>query len=168
MNTTILREIEYWFRAGFAGRLLAEKYTRMIDTLIEDIANSLHLDANAAIVAVGGYGREELAPFSDIDVMLLIPNRKDTEKAQRILYKLWDTGLDISYSFRTPDECVVEAFRDVKTRTSLLECRYVAGDKGIYDTFRKDVYPEIAYKRQKDFVREKLREMEKRHLDAGD
>jgi [protein-PII] uridylyltransferase len=168
MNTTILREIESWFRAGFAGRLLAEKYTRMIDTLIEDIANSLHPDANAAIVAVGGYGREELAPFSDIDVMLLIPNRRDTEKAKRILYKLWDTGLDISYSFRTPDECVHEAFKDVKTRTSLLECRYIAGDKGIYDTFRKDVYPEIAYKRQKDFVREKLREMEKRHLDAGD
>ncbi len=168
MNTTILGEIEAWFRAGYAGRLLAEKYTRKIDSLIEDIFNSLHPDAQTALIAVGGYGREELAPFSDIDVMFFIPNRKDTEKAQRILYKLWDTGLDISYSFRTPRECIDEAFKDVKTRTSLLEGRYIVGDKRLYDIFRRDVYPEIAYKRQKEFVREKLKEMERRHLDAGD
>ncbi len=168
MNTTILGEIEAWFRAGYSGRLLAEKYTRKIDSLIEDIFNSLHPDAHTALIAVGGYGREELAPSSDIDVMFLIPNRKDTEKAQRILYKLWDTGLDISYSFRTPRECIDEAFKDVKTRTSLLEGRYIVGDKRLYDVFRRDVYPEIAYKRQKEFVREKLKEMERRHLDVGD
>jgi [protein-PII] uridylyltransferase len=168
MNTTFLNEIEVWHRKGYTGRLLAEKYTQTIDLLIEDIVNSSHPGTNTAIIAVGGYGREELAPFSDVDIMFFISDRKDTEKAKAMLYKLWDTGIDISYSFRTSRECIDEAFKDVRTRTSLLEARFVAGDKLLYAAFREKVYPEIAHKKQKDFVREKLKEMDRRHLDSGD
>ncbi len=168
MRKNILYEIEGWVREGAGGLILADRYTRAIDLFLKDIFESVNRGTDTVLLAVGGYGRGELAPFSDIDIMFLAPNRHDTEKVEAVLYKLWDTGLDISHSFRTPGECVEEAFRDVKTRTSLLEARYIAGDRKLYRVFREKVYPVITGKRRKEFVRDKLREMEKRHLDSGE
>ncbi|MEJ2695781.1 MAG: [protein-PII] uridylyltransferase [Candidatus Sulfobium sp.] len=168
MKEEILRDIEGWVREGLTGGLLVERYTRTIDTLLRDIFGPVESGEDTALLAVGGYGRGELAPFSDIDIMFLASRRECTEKAEAVLYGLWDTGLDISHSFRTAAECIEEAFRDVRTRTSLLESRYIAGDRRLYSDFREKVYPVIAYKKRKDFVRDKLREMEKRHLDSGE
>ena len=92
----------------------------------------------------------------------------DAETAERILYKLWDSGLEISHAFRTAEECIEEAFKDIRTRTSLLEARYVAGDVNLYNRFRNEVYPVITHKKKKAFVRDKLKEMENRHLASGD
>jgi len=163
-----LRQIEGWIREGAGGAALADRYTGTIDDFLRDIFDSVKSESGTALLAVGGYGRGELAPFSDIDIMFLAPHRHRNEAVEGVLYRLWDTGFDISHSFRTPEECIEEAFRDIKTRTSLLESRYIAGDRRLYASFRERVYPVIAYKRRKDFVRDKLREMEKRHLDSGE
>ena len=168
MNEKILKQITTWMNEGFKGLELAHKYTQYMDLFLTGIVHSIDKNAQLVLLATGGYGREELAPFSDIDIMFFAKNRANAEIAERILYALWDSGLEISHAFRTADECIEEAFKDVRTRTSLLEARYVAGDKKLYHTFRTDVYPAIAYKKKKAFIQDKLKEVEKRHLESGD
>jgi [protein-PII] uridylyltransferase len=163
-----LDEIKRWFNEGCSGRTMTERYTAQIDRLVKDVFLSVEPEANVALMATGGYGRGEMAPFSDVDVMFFARDRRDTKASEKVLYKLWDSGLDVSHSFRTPRECVEESIKDVKTRTSLLEARFVAGNNGLFEMFKKEVYPEVTQKKQKEFVRDKLREMEKRHLDVGD
>lgn len=168
MNTKTFDEIEGWFNENQGGIALAECYTAKMDQIVQDIFNSVNKDVKAVLIATGGYGRRELCPYSDVDIMFFALNRADTAAAEHILYKLWDTGFEISHSFRTPAECIEEASRDMRTRTSLLEARFLAGDKKLFDIFRSRVSPEITFRKQKDFVREKLIEMEKRHLSSGD
>jgi [protein-PII] uridylyltransferase len=163
-----LDEIRQWFGEGCSGRTMTERYTAEIDRLVKDVFLSIDPGADVALMATGGYGRGEMAPFSDVDVMFFAKDRRDTRATEKVLYKLWDTGLEISHSFRTPRECVEEAIKDVKTRTSLLEARFIAGNDRLFEIFRKEVYPEVAQRKQKEFVRDKLREMEKRHLDSGE
>jgi len=167
MNEKILKQITTWMDEGFRGLELAHKYTEYMDKFLAGIFRSIDKKAQLVLLATGGYGREELAPFSDIDIMFFAKNRANAETAESILYALWDSGLEISHAFRTADECIEEAVRDIRTRTALLEARYLAGDKELYQTFRNDVYPAIAYQKKKAFVREKLKEMEQRHLDSG-
>lgn len=152
---------------GFRGLELVHKYTQYMDEFLTGIFRSIEKKDQIVLLATGGYGREELAPFSDIDIMFFAKNRANADTAERILYALWDSGLEISHAFRTADECIEESFRDIRTRTSLLEARYLAGDKKLYQTFKNDVYPAIAYQKKKTFVREKLKEMEQRHLESG-
>ena len=167
MTEETLKEIDAWFARGLTGRQLSSMLTRKVDEVLKKIVSSAGGRMHAALLATGGYGRSELSPFSDVDVMFYARDRADTETAERILYGLWDTGMEISHSYRTSSECIEEAFADIRTRTSLIESRFIAGDKGLYEAFRREVYPEINYKKQKEFVREKLIEMGKRHLDAG-
>ena len=167
MNEKRLEKIKSWMDKGYEGRALAYNYTRYMDRFLSDIFYSVDKQTSLVLLATGGYGREELAPFSDIDVMFFAHDRSNTETAESILYALWDCGLEISHTFRTPDECIDEAFKDIRTRTSLLETRYIAGDKTLYNTFSTDVYPVIAYKKKKVFVKDKLHEVERRHLQSG-
>jgi [protein-PII] uridylyltransferase len=100
--------------------------------------------------------------------MFLASRRDDAAAVEKVLYRLWDEGIDISHAFRTPKDCLDEAFKDVRTRTTLLESRYLAGSRELFAQFRKDVYPSIAFRKQKQFVTEKLKELGKRHLNSGD
>jgi [protein-PII] uridylyltransferase len=168
MSEKKLEEIRAWFREGLSGRVMTARFTAKIDRILQSVFNAEFHEENLVLIATGGYGRGEMAPFSDVDIMFFAPDRKDTGTAERVLYKLWDTGLDISHSFRTAGECIEESLKDIRTRTSLLEARYIAGDKKLFRIFRNEVYPEIAYKRQKDFVGRKLMETGKRHLSSGD
>jgi [protein-PII] uridylyltransferase len=96
-----------------------------------------------ALIALGGYGRGELSPWSDLDVMFLFPAktkpavRKPLQEhlTQEILYILWDCGLKVGHSTRTVDEVFTEARRDIQTKTALLEARFIAGSQGLYDAF---------------------------------
>jgi [protein-PII] uridylyltransferase len=168
MNDKTLTEITAWMDQGLWGRQLALRYTSSVDDTVSGIYNALVDDPDLVLVATGGYGRRELAPFSDIDIMFLAESRMNAGAAEKVLYRLWDERLDISHAFRTLKECIEEAFTDIRTRTTLLEARYLAGSKRLYEKFRKDVYPAIAYRKQKQFVAEKLKEREKRHISTGD
>jgi len=118
MNSEISNKLKDLLSQGYGGMFLVEKYTRAMDALLLDIFNSVDKEANIVFIATGGYGRAELAPYSDIDIMIFAPDRLNTETAETLLHKLWDTGLIISHSFRTPDECIEEALKDINTRTS--------------------------------------------------
>lgn len=88
------------------------------------------------IIAVGGYGRGEMAPYSDVDVGFLTPGKQPPWAEQVIetmLYALWDLGLKVGHSSRSLDEMVRQAKSDVTIRTALLEARYVWGDQALYD-----------------------------------
>ncbi|MDA8084140.1 MAG: [protein-PII] uridylyltransferase [Nitrospiraceae bacterium] len=177
MNAAILAELNYLLDSGLDGRTLTRRYTARIDGILRDLFEGVMREGkkyskggagtNLVLLATGGYGRMEMAPYSDVDIMFLSAGRSETGAAESILYGLWDTGLDISHAFRTPEECLEEAFRDIRTRTSLLEARFIAGDTGLYDQFTKRVYPEITSRKQREFVREKLLEKGKRHMGAG-
>lgn len=168
MNDNELSEL---LEKGYGGRQLTSILTERTDSIIRDAFSSSPASSRDSsrlcIVAVGGYGRGELAPYSDVDIMLLASDRSSSEEAKELLYRLWNTNLDISHSFRTPEDCVREAQKDIRTRTSLLEHRFIAGDRDLYRYFRDTVYPEVAFRNQKVFVTEKLREIEARHRSSG-
>jgi len=124
-----------------------------------------------ALVAVGGYGRGEMAPFSDVDIAFITPWKQtcwSEQVIESILYSLWDMGLKVGHSSRSLDEMVREAKADVTIRTALLEGRYVWGDTALYDEasarFRNDVQKDSA----RAFIAQKLDERNERHRKMGD
>src|SRR5215471_8301413 len=113
------------------GRLLRE-HARLVDSVIAKAWAALSAPAKTALVAVGGYGRGQLFPHSDVDVLILLPEALDgagTEFVERFLGMLWDIGLEIGHSVRTIAECEAEMATDITVKTSLLEHRWVAGSR---------------------------------------
>jgi len=123
-----------------------------------------------AIVATGGYGRGELAPGSDIDLLFIRPFKQTAwgeSVIEFILYMLWDLGLKVGHATRSLAECVRLAKLDVTIRTALLEARYLWGDTGLYEDLRKKFWSEIATGSGRDFVEAKLKERDQRHERQG-
>ncbi len=124
-----------------------------------------------ALVAVGGYGRGELAPFSDIDLMFLSPLKATAwveQVVESLLYTLWDLGLKVGHSTRTVDEAIRMARADLSVRTALLEARYLWGDAKLADEFALRFRREIVSGHARAFVAEKMAEREERHKRMGD
>lgn len=138
--------------AGESGLQVAHERAETIDELLRNLFNyALESYARAkaaaptpvALVALGGYGRGELAPWSDVDVMFLFPTKTPPAEAKplqehltnEILYILWDCGLKVGHSTRTIDDAFGEARRDMQTKTALLESRLIAGSEKVYATF---------------------------------
>lgn len=128
------------------------------------------LGAVSALVATGGYGRRELAPSSDIDLLFLQPEdgRASTAAVEYMLYLLWDIGLKVGHAVRTVEECVEESLKDITIRTTLLEARLIAGDAGLYASFEKAYQERVVKGSGLAFVAAKLKEREQRHARFGD
>ena len=124
-----------------------------------------------AAVAVGGYGRGELAPFSDIDLLFLTPY-KTTPRGEQIveytLYMLWDLGLTVGQATRSVDETIARARRDVTIRTALLESRFVHGDQPLYLELRRRFAAAADAGSGRAFAAAKLEERDARHRRMGD
>jgi len=124
-----------------------------------------------ALVAVGGYGRGEMAPFSDVDIGFITPWKQTSWSEQvieSILYSLWDMGLKVGHSSRSLDEMVREAKADVTIRTALLEGRYVWGDTALYDEASARFKTEVQKDSARAFIAQKLDERNERHRKMGD
>lgn len=122
-------------------------------------------NTSIALIAVGGYGRGELHPASDIDLLILLDgNQHDTyaEPIQLFLTFLWDIGLEVGQSVRSVKECVTEAKRDITVATSLMEARLLEGPQPLYQYFREKVGPKKIWSSQK-FFSAKLAEQVERH-----
>ncbi len=124
-----------------------------------------------ALLAVGGYGRGEMAPFSDVDIMFLTPWKQTAwgeQVIETILHFLWDLGLKVGHSTRSLDDMVRQAKADLTVRTALLEARFVWGDQPLYDEagarFRREVVAGTA----RTYIAEKLAERDARHRKMGD
>src|SRR6516164_4712166 len=124
-----------------------------------------------AIVAVGGYGRGELAPYSDIDLLFLLPYKRTPHTEQVVeylLYLLWDLGLKIGQATRSVDECLRQAKSDLTIRTGLLEARYLWGEQGLFRDLKKRFDSDIVRGTAAQFVEGKLVERDARHQRVGD
>ncbi len=160
-------------KAGASGLSICHERAQIIDALLVnlfDYALTTYaqtrgpLPAPVALVALGGYGRGELSPWSDVDVMFLFPTKTKPAEAKplqehltnEILYLLWDCGLKVGHSTRTIDDAFVEARKDIQTKTALLEARRVAGSEKLYDTFSQAYRSYYATENPKDYIAARL------------
>ena len=166
---------------GVSSRHVAHANCHLVDQLVRSIhdfaLSSVYPLANPttgevlSIAATGGYGRGELAPFSDIDLMFVLPYKLTAHTEQLveyILYTLWDMGLKVGHATRTIDEAVRLSRSDMTIRTSLLEARWLWGDQDMFQEFRKRFQAEFSDSTGLGFVEAKLAERDERHERMGD
>jgi len=151
--------------APAASRLI-RALTRLVDRTLHAIWADCGMPTGAALIAVGGYGRGELFPHSDVDVLVLLPHAAESdehaskEAIERFITCCWDTGLEIGSSVRSVSECVFLAQNDVTVQTALLEARYLCGSRKVFNDFRH-AFDEAMD--PKAFLRAKTLEMRQRH-----
>jgi [protein-PII] uridylyltransferase len=124
-----------------------------------------------AIVATGGYGRGQMAPFSDVDLLFLRPYKETPwgeSVIEFILHMLWDLGLKVGHAARSLAECSRLAKQDVTIRTALLEARFLWGDRKLFDDMRKEFWADADARSGQDFVQAKLAERDQRHVRQGE
>ena len=147
------REIAYAdFREHQSVRKLTKQLSKLSDQLLMSLWQACELDQEAALVAVGGFGRAALFPYSDIDILILLPDNKQlveevlSGKIEKFVAHCWDTGLEIGSSVRTVAQCINEAEQDITVRTSLLEARLIGGKKTLFKDFAKAFEASLAPK----------------------
>ena len=122
------------------ARALLKQRSAQVDVVLKKLWQQLDFPATMALAAVGGYGRGELYPASDIDLLILLPQEASAplqEKLERLVGYFWDIGLEIGHSVRTIQECLNEATNDITVQTSLLEARLLTGHQKLFSTFLK-------------------------------
>jgi [protein-PII] uridylyltransferase len=144
---------------GAGGNEIVQRRTALIDRTLRAVYLPLmETGSMPVLLAIGGYGRGELNPYSDIDIMFLCRDEREREQAPRMLYALWDAGLDIGYSVRTVPECIDLSRQDNKIRTSLLESRLLAGDADSYRSYLQKMQAEVFYRKPQTYISEKIAE----------
>ncbi|MCX7676374.1 MAG: [protein-PII] uridylyltransferase, partial [Alteraurantiacibacter sp.] len=164
-----------------AGHEIAHGHAFLTDQIIrvvhDHVTNDLYPVANRtsgqrlALMAVGGYGRGEMAPCSDVDIAFLTPGKPTAwceQVIEAILYFLWDMGLTVGHSTRSLDEMVRQARGDLTIRTAILEGRYLWGDKDLHRQAEDRFWSEVVPGSEAQFVTEKLAERDARHKRMGD
>ena len=165
----------------YAGTEAAASYAFLTDQILrlafDYVTGKLHPLGNPTtserllLMAVGGYGRGEMALHSDVDIAFVTPWKPSdwTETVvESILYLLWDLGLKVGPSTRSLDELVRLAAEDQTVRTALLEARYVWGDEALFDEVQARFWKKVAAGNVRGFAKEKLDERDARHLRMGD
>ena len=124
-----------------------------------------------SVIATGGYGRQELAPYSDLDILFLV-SKKHPEKVEKevefVLYGLWDLGLKIGHATRSIEDCIGLAKKDLTILTSLLDARLICGDEELFDESWKAFHNGLIHGKGRKFVEAKLEERDRRHIRMGD
>lgn len=169
-------EVRAAHRAGGGGREIVARFTAITDTLIRNLYQAVSADfpaeaqGSCTLIALGGYGRAELNPRSDIDLMFFYSgkDRPFAEKiSERVLYLLWDMGLEVGYSVRTAKDCLEMAERDLTARTALIDSRYLIGNEDVFKEYERTVMKAVLGRDTQKFLREKLEENKKRLAKYG-
>ena len=169
-------------QAGGGGREICARRADLVDVLLQRIFTAATAAAGSeeraklplALVALGGYGRGELNPFSDVDVMLLhgqnaakvSPYLEQT--VEQILYLLWDIGFKVGHSTRSIKEAITQANRDMRTKTAMLESRYLAGDAELAREFRDQFRSKCVAGNERRYVEMRMQDQIARHKKFGD
>jgi [protein-PII] uridylyltransferase len=173
-------------RAEIASRLLAhpsqgyraaQEQSFLVDQIVrlifEHVVMNLYPVGNRtaseriAVLAVGGYGRGEMAPHSDVDIAFITPYKRTawTEQVvEAMLYLLWDLGLKVGQSSRSLDETVKMAIEDLTIRTALLESRFIWGDRDLFEEAGNRFWSDVVGKTSAQFVALKMAERDERHF----
>jgi [protein-PII] uridylyltransferase len=164
-----------------AGHEIVHGHAFLVDQLIRVLHDHVVADLlppnkrgkaeRLTLIAVGGYGRGEMAPHSDIDIAFITPGKTPPwaeQVIEALLYYLWDLGLKVGHSSRSLDEMVKMARADLTIRTAILEGRYLWGDQLLYEDASKRFWSDVVPGSEAQFVSEKLAERNARHLRMGD
>ncbi len=167
-------------RAGGGGRDIAARRSDLVDVLLERLFTAATEHASRAsenvplsLIALGGYGRGELNPFSDVDVMFLHAENGDGvpayigETVEQILYLLWDIGFKVGHSTRSIKEAIAQANHDMLTKTAMLESRFLAGDQELARQFRKQFRARCVVGFEKEYIELRMRDQTARHAKFG-
>ena len=145
------------------GQSYLNNHSLLIDKTLKEVWKQLEFKNSASLIACGGYGRQELFPYSDIDLLILIPkkfNASLNQKIEQFITLVWDLGLRIGHSVRDINETKREIKKDITVQTNLLESRYLNGDKALYKELKKIINDTLISKR---FYEGKLKEQDRRH-----
>jgi len=151
-------------------RATSELLDRVVATLFEATLREAGDPPGLAVAAIGGYGRMELAPYSDIDLLLVhrdLPEETVRPIAEHFFTALWDLKLEVGSAARTPDECAQIAADDHTARTALLDCRYVAGDRETYALLERKVLRDLTAKQVDELIEAKIAELRRRRERFG-
>lgn len=174
-------EVRRRFEAGGGGNACIRENCYLTDQLVKllaDVVNT-HVYPTAGptmgehidIAATGGYGRGEMAPSSDIDLLFLLPYKQTPRVEQTVefmLYILWDLGVKVGHAVRSVEECLRQARDDLTIRTALLEVRHLWGAGALYTELRRRFDKEVVAPTGPAFVEAKLEERDARHRKLGD
>ncbi len=161
------------FDSGISIQQLVNQKSDLIDSVLKVCcANFIteKIDQQFGLVAVGGYGRRELLPGSDIDLMILLdkkPGKVVEERLSAFLTFLWDIGLEVGHSVRTVKDCTREGKADVTVITNMIESRLICGSDKLYEKFQAAIAPKKMWSSRK-FFEAKLEEQQNRHLRYND
>ncbi|MEL6530000.1 MAG: [protein-PII] uridylyltransferase [Pseudomonadota bacterium] len=153
---------------------LIDQLVRVIHDYVTEFVHPAHNRTAAerlAILAVGGYGRAEMAPHSDVDIAFITPMKRAPwceQVIEAMLYLLWDLGLQVGHSSRTVADSMKMAKEDLTIRTALLEGRLVWGDQDLYEELRQRFWNDVVKGSERLFLTQKLEEREARHKRMGD
>lgn len=156
------------FENGGRVESLMRALAQLTDRTLSELWQQCGMPADAALVAVGGYGRGELAPYSDVDILLMLASEPDAaarEALECFIGLAWDIGLEIGSSVRTVEQCLAEAEGDVTIRTALLEARRITGAAALFEQFRTHFRAALD---PLDFYEAKRLEMRQRHAKYQD
>ncbi|MBL4806561.1 MAG: [protein-PII] uridylyltransferase [Rhodobacteraceae bacterium] len=165
------------YQARAATRVYAWLADQIVTTVMDYTVQKLHPISNPtdaerlALVAVGGYGRAEMAPFSDIDLLFLTPYKQTAwgeSVIESTLYTLWDLRLKVGHATRTIDDCIRLGREDYTIRTALLENRFLWGDELLAEELDKDLWQNLFRNTAAEFIEAKLEERDLRHAKNGD
>ncbi|MFZ4541459.1 MAG: [protein-PII] uridylyltransferase [Rickettsiales bacterium] len=154
----------------FAGssriQLLWRNLTKATDALLAQVAAG----AEVTLVAVGGYGRSELFPFSDVDVLVLVPKASASvdSAVAMVLQQLWDMQIPVSHATRTLEESIEAARQDSSITAALMDARYISGNRAAYQQLKKRLRADVFGQNPREFVAAKLSERDHRHGKWGD
>jgi [protein-PII] uridylyltransferase len=164
-------------RSGASGRTTVRATSELMDRLLRGLYSTLVVNASElppiALAAVGGYGRRELAPRSDLDVILVWEGRGDAPPAvarfaEQLLYVLWDLKLEVGWGARTPQECAKLAESDHTARTALVDSRPLVGSPQVYQRLEDAVLKDLVGRHAAQFIVDKAEELRGRRVKYGD
>ncbi len=173
-------EIKHRCEDGENGKLLVIAQSFLTDEIIVQLykvttefilpVQNRTLSERLSLVAIGGYGRADMAPYSDVDLLFLLPYKQTPwgeQVVEYMLYMLWDIGLKVGHAVRTVKESIRLSKQDLTIRTSLLEARYICADKDLYQEFVEKYDTQVIAGTEPEFVEEKLAERDARHIKLG-
>ncbi len=169
-------------QAGGGGREICARRAELVDVLLQYVFGAAATATRGngesgtalALIALGGYGRGELNPFSDIDVMLLHHSGTKRisphleEMVQQVLYPLWDSGFKVGHSTRSIKEAIAQANRDMRTKTAMLESRFLAGNAELAREFREQFRAKCVEGHEREYVEMRMQDQVARHKKFGD
>ena len=157
---------EELFQGKIGGIAAAKKMAKITDDLLCETFKKKQLAQGVAVLAVGGYGREELAPFSDVDLWFLA-DEKDAQSVSEVLYAFWDMGIKISPAIASETEAIKSAAEDMTVRTTFLDARFLYGDEKKFTSFKNNFAKLIADDKGGEFIKAKIAEQEALHKKVG-